>query len=149
MDKFACRLIVVGEGGGVFDFMFSEASGIQPKLPDVPLRNKVFLTIETLQDLVYPDLTELRAQNGSDEKVGLAALLYLIKNKGVDDILPQLKPRMTLAKALGEGEIEFDGENPDIDFIKWRKIFDKLLVKVALPIMVKSIWVGNKDKAEV
>jgi len=143
-DGFACRLVITGEGGGVFDLMFSERHGIEAKQPDVPLRNTVIFDEKMLEDLTYPDLSQIKASNGEGELTGTEALVYLMDHEGMDAVLPNLHPRISLSKALYNQEIYFDGENPDIDGIKWRQIFDRILYKVAFPLMVRAMWQGAK-----
>ncbi|MDD5731021.1 MAG: hypothetical protein PHN57_07860 [Candidatus Omnitrophica bacterium] len=143
-DGFACKLVITGEGGGIFELMFSEKKGISPKFVGVPLRNIVIFGEETLEDMTYPDLSQITAKDG--EISGVEALVYLLDSEGIEAVMPKLRPRMTLSKALSNQEIIFDGENPDIDGIKWRQIFDKILYKVAFPVMVRAIWSGNKKK---
>ena len=140
---FGCRMVITGEGGGVFDLMFGDA-GIQPKPFEVPLRNIVQLSENTLLDVIYPDLTNLRVKEGHREIIGLEALAYYIENDGIETVIAKLRPRKTLARALANQDIMFDGENSDIDSVVWSRIFDKVLYGVAFPLVIRSIWKPKK-----
>jgi hypothetical protein len=140
---FGCRMVVTGEDGGVFDLMFGEA-GIQPKPPEVPIRNIVQLSEGTLLDVIYPDLTNLRVKTDGREIIGFEALAYYIEHDGIETMIAKLRPRKTLARALANQDIMFDGENPDIDSVVWSRIFDKVLYGVAFPLVIRTIWKPGK-----
>ena len=74
------------------------------------------------------------------------ALAYYIENDGIETVIAKLRPRKTLARALANQDIMFDGENSDIDSVVWSRIFDKVLYGVAFPLVIRSIWKPKKGK---
>jgi hypothetical protein len=135
---FACQLVISGDGGGVFDLWFCE-KGLQPKPPEVPLRNTVTLSTETLFDLLTPDVSSLVYRRDNEECRGLAALAKMAEVDGEDQILPRLRPRLYLRKAVANQLIEFGGEKPDIDSEMWSSIFDRVIYDLAFPIVIKGL----------
>lgn len=142
---FACQLVISGEGGGVFDLWFCE-NGLQPKPPSVPLRNTVTLPSETLFDLVTPDVSSLVYRCDNEEHRGLAALAKMTEVDGEDKVLPRLRPRLSLRKAVANQLIEFGGGKPDIDSEMWSSIFDKVIYELAFPIVIKGLIKQGKKQ---
>jgi hypothetical protein len=141
---FACRVIVTGEGGGVFDLCFSD-NGIQPRSPETSLRNEAHLTDETLLRLMLPDLSKVKVKSDGVELMGMEALEYLLKNDTVDKVYPKLYPMETPEQAFARGDVELGGDYSDIDEVMWTKIF-KAIYDIIFPIGVKSIMDAWKKK---
>ena len=147
---FACQLVVSGDEGGVFDLWFCE-KGLQPKPPEVPLRNTVTISVDTLFDLITPDVSSLIFHGNTEEYRGLAALARMTEKMTEADVeskvLPRLRPRLNFRKAYANGLIEFGGDKPDIDSEMWSVLFDKVIYGLAFPIVIKGmISQGKKQR---
>lgn len=146
---FACQLVVNGEGGGVFDLWFCD-QGLQPKPPEVPLRNTVTISTDTLFDLITPDVSELMWHRKNEEHRGLAALAKMTEGMTDADVeskvLPRLRSRLHFRRAVANQLIEFGGEKPDIDSEMWSVIFDKVIYELAFPIVIKGLISQGKKQ---
>lgn len=122
----AAKMIVDGPGGGIFDLWFTE-KGVEPKPPEVPVKNTVYMTEDTLLDLITPD-------------VDTDTLVAIIEKEGsIDKAIPRLYPRLDFRAALANRLITVSGDSPDVDSEEWAQILEKLLFKIAFPIVVRSL----------
>ena len=132
---FACELIITGEGGGIFDLWFCD-KGIQPKPPDVPIRNYLQSDIKTLKALVTPDWRKLIYRRADGTLCyGLEALACWVEA----GTIPKLEPMLYVRRAFANGDIIFSGEKPEIDSERLVTIFNNVIYDLAFPIVVKGI----------
>ena len=132
---FALRLVIDGDDGGIFLLCFTK-DGLQPKPPEIPIRNTVFTDEDTLLKLATLKLSDLDVIiPGGKELFGLDAFVWCIDN-GHQDKLPHLETLTTIIDACAEGKIKFGGgEVPKLDMIKWQEVYEKALNNYALPIV--------------
>lgn len=154
---FACKLIVEGDEGGVFNLWFCQ-EGIQPKPDDIPLRTTVaFINFrrddgtmqdgaQTLIDIVTPDYSSMIADTPNGLLRGMEALAYLVEHYGLDKIISQLRPRETFGHAYSNHKIVFGGQFPDIDSAMWGNILDKVLYEIAFPLVVLGLAKSGSGK---
>ncbi|MBA7657081.1 hypothetical protein ES703_65011 [subsurface metagenome] len=129
----AAKMIIDGPEGGIFDLWFTE-SGIQEKPPDVPIKTSVYMSDDTLLALITPD-------------ADLDTLVSLIdKEGGIDKVIPQLYPRLDFRTALANRLITVSGDKPDVDSEEWAQIIEKVLLKIAFPIVVRGILRKRREK---
>ena len=122
----AAKMIIDGPGGGIFDLWFTE-SGIEEKPPDVPIKTSVYMSDDTLLNLITPE-------------ADLDTLVSLIdKEGGIDKVIPQLYPRLDFRTALANRLITVSGDKPDVDSEEWAQIIERVLLKIAFPIVVRGI----------
>jgi len=122
----AAKMIIDGPEGGIFDLWFTE-SGIQEKPPDVPIKTSVYMSENTLLDLITPE-------------ADLDTLVSLIdKEGGIDKVIPQLYPRLDFRTALANRLITVSGDKPDVDSEEWAQIIEKVILKIAFPLVVRGI----------
>jgi len=123
----SAELIVDGPGGGVFSLWFCE-QGVRPKPENVEIKNQVYMTEETLLDLITPDLE-------------LDSLIEAIEKKGgiMEEAIPSLYPRLDFRTALANGLITISGEVADVDSEYWSRILENVLLRIAFPIVVKGL----------
>lgn len=122
---FAAKVIVDGPNGGVFNFWFCE-QGIRPKPADIPIRNVIYLTEDTLLDLITPDIS-------------FSELLKLVEREGVEKAAYYIRPRLSIRQALANRLIRVSGEKADIDTEVWSQILDKTEKRIFLPIAIRGI----------
>ena len=136
---FGCQLVIQGEDGGVFLLCFSK-DGLQPKPPEVAIRNTVVTDEDTLVSLATPDVSKLVVEipDGS-ELSGLEAFVWLVDG-GYQDRLPELRPIMTITEACANQKIYFSGNVPNVDMVEWQRIYNKALNTYAIP-MIRDIMV--------
>jgi len=131
----AAKLIVDGPEGGIFERWFCE-QGVQPKPPEVEIKNTAFMTERTLLDLITPD-------------VDLDTLVALIEETGsVEKAAPRLYPRLDFRTALANGLILISGDKPDVDSEEWAQILDRALMKIAFPIVIRGMLRKAKKKSD-
>ena len=122
----AAKLIIDGPQGGIFDLWFTE-SGIQEKPADVPIKTSVYMTEDTLLNLITPE-------------ADLDTLVSLIdKEGGIDKAIPLLYPRLDFRTALANRLITVSGDKPDVDSEEWAQIIEKVLLKIAFPLVIRGI----------
>lgn len=121
----AARLIIDGPGGGVFDLAFTP-QGLRPKPADLQIKNTIYLTEDTLLDLVTPN-------------IDLHALVELIESQGFDQSMAKLLPRLDFRTAYANGLIRVGGDKSSVDAEEWSQLLDRVLLKVAFPIVVRGI----------
>ena len=130
----AAKIIVDGANGGIFYRWFCE-DGLRPKPDDVPVRNTVYLTEDTLLDLITPD-------------VKLDALVALVEKEGsIERALLRLHPRLDIRTAVAHRLFVVDGDTPDIDSELWAQIYEKFLLKIAFPMAVRAMLAKGKKEA--
>lgn len=132
----AAKLIIDGPEGGVFDLWFSE-SGVQEKPPDMPTKTSVYMSEDTLLNLITPDVD-------SEALVGLVE-----KSGGISEAIPQLYSRLDFRTGLANNLIVVSGDKPDVDSEEWAQIIEKVLLKIAFPIVVRGILRKTKTKGKV
>lgn len=130
----AAELIVDGPGGGVFSLWFCE-QGVRPKPENVEIKNQVYMTEETLLDLITPDLE-------------LDKLIEAIEKKGgiIEEAIPSLYPRLDFRTALANGLITISGDVADVDSEEWSRILENVLLRIAFPIVVKGLLRKAEEK---
>ncbi|MBA7682983.1 hypothetical protein ES703_91339 [subsurface metagenome] len=129
----AAKMIVDGPQGGIFDLWFTE-SGVQEKPPDVPIKTSVYMSEDTLLNLITPD-------------ADLDTLVDLIDREGgIDKVIPQLYPRLDFRTALANRLITVSGDKPDVDSEEWAQIIERVLLKIAFPIVVRGILRKRREK---
>jgi hypothetical protein len=121
----AARVIVDGPQGGIFELWFCE-QGVRPKPPNVQIKNTVYLTEDTLLDLITPNIK-------------IDELVNLIETHGLAKTMPKLLPRLDFRTALANGSIKVSGDHSDVDSEEWSQILDKVLLRVAFPIVVQGL----------
>ena len=151
---FACQLMVGKienrefyecEDGGTFNLYFND-KGVQPKPPEVQVRNVVCIDVDTLFDIIMPDWEQVKASTEEGEVQGLQAVLAIFEDGGWDVLLPQLRPRMTIGEAIANGKILFGGDKPDVDSEMWSKMSEAVLVGLAYPLALKGLIAVAKDQ---
>jgi len=129
----AAKMIVDGAGGGIFELWFCE-DGVQPKPADVPIKNTVYMSEDTLLNLITPD-------------VDLDTLVNLIeKAGGVDEAIPQLYPRLDFRTALANRLVTIDGDTADVDSEEWAQIIEKAVLKIGFPIVIRGMLRKAREK---
>lgn len=122
----AAKMIIDGPEGGIFDLWFTE-SGVQEKPPDVSIKTSVYMTETTLLNLITPD-------------ADLDTLVSLIdKEGGIDKAVPQLYPRLDFRTALANRLITVSGDKPDVDSEEWAQIIERVLLKIAFPLVIRGV----------
>jgi len=123
----AAKAIVDGPNGGIFQLWFAER-GIEPKPPEVPIKNTVYMTEETLLNLITPD-------------VDLDTLVSLVEKAGsIENIAFQLYPRLDFRTALANRLVVVgDEDKADVDSEEWAQIIEKFLLKIAFPIVIRGL----------
>lgn len=122
----AARIIVNGSEGGIFDLWFCE-KGVRPKPENVEVKNTVYMTEDTLLDLITPD-------------VGLETLAEIVNRQGgLEKALTQIYPRLDFRTAIANGLVVVSGETSDIDSEEWSRILENVLLKISFPIVIKGL----------
>lgn len=122
----AAELIIDGPEGGVFELWFCE-EGVRPKPPGVEIKNEVYMSEETLLDLITPDLD-------------LDSLVKVIEREGtIEDAVTHLYPRLDFRTGLANGLVTVGGEMSDVDSEEWSRILENVLLKIAFPIVIKGL----------
>jgi len=122
----AAQLIVKGPGGGKFDLWFCE-QGVRPKPEGVKVKNTVYMTEDTLLDMVSPD-------------IDLDDLVNIIeKEGGIDKAISRLRPRLHFRTAVANGLVVVSGSTSDVDSEEWARILDNVVNKIAFPIVIKGL----------
>lgn len=122
----AAEVIIDGPQGGVFELWFCE-QGVRPKPQDVEIKNQVYMTEETLLDMITPDLD-------------LDSLVDLIEREGsIEKAILRLYPRLDFRSALANGLVTVGGEMSDVDSEEWSRILENVLLKIAFPIVIKGL----------
>lgn len=122
----SARLIIEGDGGGVFDLWFCE-QGVRPKPENVEVKNTVHMTEETLLNLVTPDIK-------------LDELVQLVESEGgIEKAGMMLRPRLEFTTALANNLVTIGGDKPDVDSEEWSVILDRVLLKIAFPIVIRGL----------
>jgi len=128
----AAKMIVDGPGGGIFEFWFSEK--LEPKPPDVPIKNTVYMSEDTLLNLITPD-------------VDLDTLVSLIKRTGgVKEAISQLYPRLDFRTALANRLITISGDTADVDSEEWAQLIEKAVLKIGFPIVIRGMLRKAREK---
>lgn len=122
----AAKLIIDGPQGGIFEIWFCE-EGIQPKPAEVVIKNTVYMSEDTLLNLITPNVD-------TDTLVAL-----IEKTGGIERAIPQLYPRLDFRTAFANRLISIDGDRSDVDSEEWAQIIDKFLLKIAFPIVVRGL----------
>lgn len=143
----AAKMIIDGSGGGIFELWFTE-KGMQPKPKDVPVKNTVYMTEDTLLNLITPDLSslEVRGVNSEVIKTGLEVLVDLVEERGIEAVIPQLFPRLDFRTAVANRLITVGGDKADVDSEEWAQIIDKFLLKISFPLVVRSMLREGRKK---
>ncbi len=128
----AAQVIVEGPGGGVFDYCFT-SQGLVPKPPEVPVKNTVWMTEDTLLDLITPDIT-------TDE------LTQLVRQSSVETAALHLNPRLEFRTALAYGLVVVGGEKSDVDTEEWARLLESIIIKKAFPVVIRSLMSKAKEK---
>ncbi|GAH47350.1 unnamed protein product [marine sediment metagenome] len=129
----AAKMIIDGPQGGIFDLWFTE-SGVQEKPPEVPIKNTVYMTEDTLLNLITPE-------------ADLDTLVSLVDREGgIDKVIPQLYPRLDFRTALANQLITVSGDKPDVDSEEWAQIIERVLLKIAFPIVIRGILRKRREK---
>ncbi len=151
---FVCRVIIQGDGGGIFDLWFCE-HGIQPKPAEVrledSLRNIIKMHSDTLYKMLAPDLDDFKVNWHGAELAGMEALSTLLEDKGeeaIRAIVSGLKPMLPPRSAYASGLISISGEQPDIDSEMWAKVFDAAFPRVLESLVVESLLKASKKKGK-
>lgn len=122
----AARILVGGPEGGVFDLWFCE-QGVRPKPENVEIKNIVYMTEDTLLDLITPN-------------VDLDVLAEKVEREGgLGNALTRIYPRLDFRTALANDLVVVSGETSDIDSEEWSRIIEAFLLKIAFPIIVKGL----------
>jgi hypothetical protein len=121
----AAKIIVDGPGGDIIDVWFCE-QGLKPKPPDVEIKNTIYMTKDTLLDLITPD-------------VELDELVRRVEKEGLKSALMSLFPRLDFRTAYANGYITVSGGTQDVDTEEWAQILDHVLLKIAFPIVVDGM----------
>jgi hypothetical protein len=61
------------------------------------------------------------------------------ENGGMEILLPQLRPSISISDAIANGKILFGGDKPDIDSEMWSKMSSSVLTDLAYPMAVKTL----------
>lgn len=130
----AARLIVDGPEGCIRELWFCE-KGVQPKPPNVPVKTEVYMADNTLLDLITPDIDTDRLVALVEEYGGVDA----ISEAELALVTQQLYPRLDFRTALANRLISIGGDTPDVDSEEWAQIIEKVLLKVAFPLVVKAM----------
>ncbi|MDO9333787.1 MAG: hypothetical protein Q7T57_04620 [Dehalococcoidales bacterium] len=128
----AAKVIIDGAGGGVFDLMFAE-TGICLKPPDVPVKNIVYLTENTLFNLVTPE-------------VDLGELVKMVERDGIEKAAVGLHPRLSFREALANGSIRISGDKADVDSEELAQILEKVVLTLAFPVVIQGILRTTQKK---
>lgn len=122
----AAKLIIDGPGGGMFELWFCE-DGIKPKPPEVAIKNTIYMTVDTLLDLITPN-------------VDTDTLVALIEREGgIERAIYRVYPRLDFRTALANRLVSIDGDRPDVDSEEWAQIIEKFLLKIAFPMVVGGL----------
>jgi len=121
----AAKMVVDGPEGGIFDLWFTE-TGIQEKPDEVPVKNVIYLSEDTLLNLITPD-------------VDLDTLVGLVDKAGVERAVPQLYPRLDFRTAIANRLITMSGDKSDVDSEEWAQIMERVLLKMAFPIVIRAM----------
>lgn len=128
----SAQLIIDGPGGGEFALWFCE-QGVKPKPEGVEIKNQVYMTEETLLDLITPDVT-------------LDRLVATIEKEGLDNAVPHFYPRLNFRTALANGLVTIGGDTSDIDSEEWSRILENVLLRIAFPIVIKGLLKKTKKR---
>lgn len=130
----AAKLIVDGPGGCIRELWFSEA-GIGPKPKNVLLKNTIYMTVDTLLNLITPD-------------IDLDTLVSLIeKAGGIESITYQLYPRLDFRTALAHGLVIVSGDTADVDSEEFAQIIENFLLKIAFPMVIRGLLKSRRVKS--
>lgn len=121
----AARLIIDGSEGGIFELWFCE-DGVKPKPADVPVKNDVYMTEETLLNLITPD-------------ADTDTLVALVEQSDIKEITLQLHPRLDFRVALANSLIVISGDKADVDSEEWAQIIERMLLKIAFPLVIRGL----------
>ncbi|GAI05890.1 unnamed protein product, partial [marine sediment metagenome] len=67
-------------------------------------------------------------------------LVDLIDKEGsIDKVIPQLYPRLDFRTALANRLITVSGDKPDVDSEEWAQIIEKVILKIAFPLVVRGV----------
>lgn len=127
----AARLIIEGPEGGVFDLWFCE-KGVKPKPEEVKIKNIVRMSEETLLNLITPDIS-------------VDKLAEAVANQKIEDAVTQLYPRLRFSTALANELISVSGDNPDVSSEEWTTILDRVILKVAFPVVIKGMLLKQEE----
>ncbi len=128
----AAQIIIDGPHGGIYDVWFC-AEGVRQRPADIPVKNRVHMTEDTLLDLITPNIE-------------LDELVARVQNEGFEKALMHLYPRLDFRTAIANGFITVDGDKPDVDSEEWSQILDAVLLKIAFPTVVKAMLRDTKAK---
>lgn len=128
----AAKVIVDGQNGGIFLLWFCE-EGLQPKPPEVPIKNNLYMTEDTLLDMAIPS-------------VDIETLVTLVDKEGMEGAIYQLYPRLDFRTAYANRLISIDGDKPDVDSEEWAQITDKFHLKIAFPITVPGLVKKGRER---
>ena len=129
----AAQLIIDGPEGGVFDLCFSE-QGVKPRPDDMAIKNVVYMSEETLLDLLTPN-------------VELDKLPDIVKKEGgVNKAIMQLYPRLDFRTAVANRLITISGDKSDIDSEEWARILETVMLKLAFPIIIRGMLRTKQEK---
>ena len=132
----AAQLIVKGPEGGGFDLWFCE-QGVRPKPEEVEIKNVVYMTEETLMDMITPD-------------VDVYAIVAIIEKEGsLEKAVLSLYPRLDFRTALANGLVTISGDTSDVDSEEWSRILENVLLKLAFPIVVRGLLKKQKEGRKV
>lgn len=129
----AAQLIIDGPEGGVFDLCFCE-QGVKPRPDDMAIKNVVYMSEETLLDLLTPNV-ELDKLTDIVEKEG-----------GVNKAIMQLYPRLDFRTAVANRLITISGDKSDIDSEEWARILETVMLKLAFPIVIRGMLRTKQKK---
>lgn len=133
----AAQVIVKGPAGGIFNLWFCE-QGVRPKPESVKIKNVVYMTDDTLLDMITPDLD-------------LDTLISVIEREGsIDNAAAYLYPRLDFRTAVANNLVTISGDRSDVDSEEWARILENVLLKIAFPIVIRGLLKkgqrGPKDK---
>ncbi len=121
----AARVIIDGPGGDIFDLWFCE-QGVKPKPENVEIKNTVYMTEDTLLNLITPD-------------VDLDILFEMVDKEGLENVLTRIYPRLDFRTAIANDLVVVSGETSDIDSEEWSRIIENVILKIAFPIVLKGL----------
>lgn len=122
----AAKLIVDGPEGCIKEIYFCE-EGVKPKPEDVPVKNTVYMSEETLLNLITPD-------------VDTDALVSLVEKAGsIESATFQLYPRLNFRTAVANHLVVVSGDKADVDSEEWAQIIERFLLRIAFPIVIRAI----------
>ena len=128
----AAKVIIDGSGGGVFDLWFCE-DGVRLKPPDVPVKNIVYLTENTLFNLVTPE-------------VDLGELVKMVEREGIEKAAAGMHPRLSFREALANGSIRISGNKADVDSEEISQILEQVVLKLAFPLVIQGMLRTTQKK---